>query len=123
MGALYGFHTGTSRRNLLRACWAELSPAAPAPRANPVWRSRATRPRLPIPPSAALLDRAVQAVYNRDSPLEAWKAIARPDEVVGLKVNCLSGRGGSTSIRLVEAVCERLQQAGIPPRKWSSGTA
>jgi uncharacterized protein (DUF362 family) len=109
--------TGTSRRNLLRACLG----GAVASRAGAQGKSRVAIARNPAaaPDSsrlAALLDRAVQAVYNRDTPLEAWKAIARPSEVVGLKVNCLSGRGGSTSIRLVEAVCERLQQAGIPPR-------
>jgi uncharacterized protein (DUF362 family) len=66
---------------------------------------------------ASLADRAVQAFYNRDSPLEAWKQIARPGEVVGIKVNCLAGRGtASTSPLLVEAICERLQQAGIPAK-------
>jgi uncharacterized protein (DUF362 family) len=39
--------------------------------------------------------------------------VVRPGEVVGLKVNCLAGRGNSTSVALVEAICERLQQAGI----------
>jgi len=62
---------------------------------------------------ATLLDRAVQAVYGSDSAEAAWKRVARPGEVVGLKVNCLAGRGASTSVALVEAVCERLQQAGI----------
>jgi uncharacterized protein (DUF362 family) len=32
---------------------------------------------------------------------------------VGLKVNCLAGRGLSTNVALVEAVCERLRQMGI----------
>jgi len=39
--------------------------------------------------------------------------VVRPGEVVGLKVNCLSGRGGATSLTLVDAIVERLQQAGI----------
>jgi len=63
-----------------------------------------------------LLDRAVQAVYNRDNALEAWKLVARPDEVMGLKVNCLAGAGISTTPALVEAVVERLRQAGVPAR-------
>jgi len=33
--------------------------------------------------------------------------------MVGLKVNCLAGRGLSTSPELVQAVVERLLQAGI----------
>ena len=60
-----------------------------------------------------LLDRAVQSFFVRDNPVEAWKLIARPGETVGLKVNCLAGRGASTRTVLVEAVIERLQQAGI----------
>ena len=63
-----------------------------------------------------LLDRAVQSFYGGDSHLEAWKRVARPGEVVGLKVNCLSGRGASTSTVLVDAICERLQQAGTPQK-------
>jgi uncharacterized protein (DUF362 family) len=109
--------TGTSRRDLLRACVG----GAVAGLARGQAKSRVAIARdggrsVDSQRVAALLDRAVQAVYNRDSPLEAWKSVARPAETVGLKVNCLSGRGGSTSIVLVEAVCERLQQAGIPAR-------
>ncbi len=61
----------------------------------------------------ALVDRAIQALFNRDAPLDAWKKIVRPGETVSLKVNTLGGRGISTNVQLVEAVCERLQQAGI----------
>ena len=32
---------------------------------------------------------------------------------MGLKVNCLAGRGASTNVKLVEAIVERLQQAGV----------
>src|ERR1035438_5839897 len=53
-----------------------------------------------------MLDRAVQSFYGGDSPLDAWKRIARPGEVVGLKVNCLSGRGAATSPVLVDARSE-----------------
>ena len=34
---------------------------------------------------------------------------------MGLKVNTLGGRGISTSVELVAAVCDRLQQAGVNP--------
>jgi len=61
------------------------------------------------------LDAAMQAFFNCDTVLEAWRKIVQPGEVIGLKVNCLSGRG-STHNELVEAVCERLQQAGINAR-------
>jgi uncharacterized protein (DUF362 family) len=61
-----------------------------------------------------VLDRVVQGIYDCDGAPEAWKKIARPNEVVGLKVNCLAGRGSaSTSVALVEAITERLLQAGV----------
>jgi uncharacterized protein (DUF362 family) len=60
-----------------------------------------------------LLDRAMQALFDRDHPIEAWRKLVRPGETVGLKVNTLGGRGISTNPQLVEAVCERLQEAGI----------
>jgi uncharacterized protein (DUF362 family) len=62
---------------------------------------------------AKLLDRAMQASFNVDSPLEAWKQVVRPGEVVGLKVNSLGGRGNATHPELVEAITERLRAAGI----------
>jgi uncharacterized protein (DUF362 family) len=62
---------------------------------------------------AQLLDRALQASFDCDSPIEAWRKVVRPGEVVGLKVNCLGGRGNATHPELVEAITERLRQAGI----------
>ena len=110
--------TGSSRRNLLCAC---VGGAIGGACLSSPGKSRVAIARNPAAPPdathlAALVDRAVAAACNRDAPVEAWKSIVRPGETVGLKVNCLSGKGGSTSIALVEAVCERLQQAGIPPR-------
>jgi uncharacterized protein (DUF362 family) len=64
-----------------------------------------------------LLDRAMQAFYDRDDPLEAWRLVVKPEQVVGLKVNCLAGKGLSTSVALVSAAAERLQQAGITGSK------
>lgn len=60
-----------------------------------------------------MLDRSIQAFFDRDNPADAWRQVVRPGEVVGLKVNCLSGKGNSTRVELVQAICERLQQAGI----------
>jgi uncharacterized protein (DUF362 family) len=61
----------------------------------------------------ALVDRAMQALFDREHPMDAWKKLVHPGETVSLKVNTLGGRGISTNIQLVAAVCERLQQAGI----------
>jgi uncharacterized protein (DUF362 family) len=64
----------------------------------------------------SLLDRGMQSLFNLDHPAEAWKKLVRPGETVGLKVNTLGGRGLSSSVQLVEAICERLQEAGIKAR-------
>ncbi|MFH1754764.1 MAG: DUF362 domain-containing protein [Candidatus Latescibacterota bacterium] len=61
----------------------------------------------------SMLDRAMLALYDKDDPVGVWREVVSPGETVGLKVNCLAGRGNSTTIELVDAVCDRLQQAGI----------
>ncbi len=63
-----------------------------------------------------MLDRAMQALLATDSPLDSWKKLFHPGEVVGLKVNGLAGRGISTNVLLTQLVCERLQDVGIPQK-------
>jgi uncharacterized protein (DUF362 family) len=107
-----------NRRGFL---WAGLTGALAAS-AAPAENSKvviARDPSLRGPDSARvlkLLDRALQSFYAADSPINAWKQLVKPGETVGLKVNCLCGKGAATSTVLVDAVCERLQQAGIPPK-------
>jgi uncharacterized protein (DUF362 family) len=66
---------------------------------------------------ARLLDNAMCGYFSVDKPVEAWRRVVNPGEVVGLKVNCLAGRGISTRVALVEAVCERLQEAGVAAKR------
>ncbi|HEX8713151.1 MAG TPA: DUF362 domain-containing protein [Terracidiphilus sp.] len=61
-----------------------------------------------------LLDKAMAAYTGREKPLEAWQRVIPRGRVIGLKVNGLGGRGISTHAALVHAICERLQQAGVP---------
>ncbi len=67
----------------------------------------------------SLLDQSMQALFDRDHlndhPQAAWRRLVQPGERVGVKVNTLGGRGISSNLQLVEAICERLQQAGIRP--------
>lgn len=62
-----------------------------------------------------LLDRAIASYTGRDHPIEAWKRIAPQGKIIGLKTNGLGGKGISTHLALVLAICERLQQAGVKP--------
>jgi len=52
-----------------------------------------------------LLDRAMQTLCDRDHAVEAWSKLVRPGETVGLKVNALGGRGLSSNLQLIEAIC------------------
>lgn len=62
----------------------------------------------------ALLDRAMQALYEPSGdPVRCWNKVARPGQRVAIKVNTLGGRGLSSNVQLVEAICERLQGAGV----------
>ena len=45
--------------------------------------------------------------------LHGWSRVVRPGERVAIKVNTLGGRGLSSNVELVDAICERLQGAGI----------
>ncbi len=61
------------------------------------------------------VNRGLQSLFDRDTPEEAWQQVVGKGEVIGLKVNCLSGRG-STHPELVDAVSEMLLKAGIRPQ-------
>ncbi len=65
---------------------------------------------------AGLLDHALQSLFEADTPFHAWANVIHPGQSIALKVNTLGGRGLSTNIGLVDAICERLQQAGIRAR-------
>jgi uncharacterized protein (DUF362 family) len=111
---------GTSRRDLLRACMAGALAAERHVRPTAA-KSKVVIARDPLLRTSglsnkvlSLLDRAMESYDGAGSPVDAWRKLVRPGEIVGLKVNCLAGRGtASTSVVLVEAVCERLRQAGI----------
>lgn len=60
-----------------------------------------------------LLDRTMQAQFDRNQPIEAWRRVVLPRQTVGVKVNTLGSRGAPSNLQLVEAICERLQEAGI----------
>jgi len=61
----------------------------------------------------SLLDRAMQALFDLDHPLDPWKKLVYPSQKVGIKVNALGGRGLSSDVQLVAAICQRLEGAGI----------
>ena len=62
-----------------------------------------------------LLDRAITSYTGHAKPMEAWKSLVPMDQVIGLKVNGLGSKGIATHPALINAVAERLQQAGVKP--------
>lgn len=60
-----------------------------------------------------LLDTAIQKLSRTGDARGIWTQLARPGRRIGIKVNTLGGRGLASNVLLVDAICERLQQAGI----------
>ncbi len=60
-----------------------------------------------------LLDSSISKLYNMPAD-DVWSHLFSKDDIVGLKVNCLAGRGLSTNIELVEAISTKLKKNGIP---------
>ncbi|HPO10372.1 MAG TPA: DUF362 domain-containing protein, partial [bacterium] len=72
----------------------------------------------PNPPEiSSLLSQAVCTLVDEKDPSSAWKKIFSPEDVVGIKINTLGGKGISNRPETVQAVCEALQEAGIPPQQ------
>ncbi len=60
-----------------------------------------------------LLNHAMQSLFNSSDPTRSWARIVRPGQRVAVKVNTLGGRGISSNVQLVEAICDGLQGVGI----------
>lgn len=60
-----------------------------------------------------LLDNGMMAFFDKNTIEEAWRCVVRKEEVIGIKVNCLSGKYGGTHPVLVDAISERLMQLGV----------
>ncbi|OQX86909.1 hypothetical protein B6D60_05205 [candidate division KSB1 bacterium 4484_87] len=63
-----------------------------------------------------LLNKAMTRLLETEKPESAWQKLVKKDDVVGIKINCLAGRGMSTHLELVEAIVEGLRSAGVPDR-------
>lgn len=60
-----------------------------------------------------LIHKAVMQLTNAPSQEKAWQALFRPDDIVGIKLNCLSGKTMSPHVAVVESVIQGLKFAGI----------
>ena len=70
--------------------------------------------KLNEPEVTRMLDDAVVAAIGKSDARAAWRSVFGPQDVVGIKVNCLAGRGLSSHPELVRAIVRRLASAGVP---------
>ena len=64
-----------------------------------------------------MLDRGMKALFDLPSVEEAWRALIRPDDTVGIKVNGLAGRGMSTKPEIVQGIIRKLERIGVQRRR------
>jgi len=64
-----------------------------------------------------MVDRAVCLLTRKDDAREAWSSLFSPEDTVGIKVNCLAGRGLSSNPALVEAIASSLHEIGIKKKE------
>ncbi len=61
-----------------------------------------------------VLERGMLELTGAANLADAWKLFVAPDDVVGLKVNTLSGPGCSTRREVVDAIVRGVKLAGVP---------
>jgi uncharacterized protein (DUF362 family) len=75
---------------------------------------------------AEMLARAVQELTGLRDAEAAWGSLFKPDDVVGIKVNCLGSRGATTHPEVAHAVADALVRVGLEPSNiivWDRSTS
>lgn len=73
-----------------------------------------------------MLERAIAKLTGSQTAKEGWKKLFKPSDVVGIKVNCLFGRGVSTRPEVVQSIVRGLLSAGVKPDNiiiWDRSTS
>lgn len=66
------------------------------------------------PAVVEMVNAVVMGLSGRTDPAEAWRQYVGPDDVVGVKINCLFGVGASTHPEVTAAVVAGCRLAGVP---------
>ncbi len=66
--------------------------------------------------AAEMVRRGILRLTGKESVAEAWAQFVAPDDVVGIKVNPLSGWGLSTNLGVVAEIVRGLVAAGVPEK-------
>ncbi len=67
-----------------------------------------------LPAVERMLERGLLALTGASSIAAAWREFVSPEDVIGLKVNPISGKLLPTSLEITQAVIKQLEEAGIP---------
>lgn len=62
---------------------------------------------------SSLIHKAVMQLTHALSEEKAWQALFKPNDVVGIKLNCLSGKTMSPHVTVVESLIQGLKFAGV----------
>ncbi len=60
------------------------------------------------------IHQGLMALTREETPSSAWSRLFRPSDKVGIKLNCLAGRGLSPRPEFVQCLVQGLRLAGIP---------
>jgi uncharacterized protein (DUF362 family) len=62
-----------------------------------------------------IVARSIAELTGKDSPRDAWREFVSPDDIVGIKVNCIARKNFSTQVCVVDAIVDGLTSAGVKP--------
>ncbi|MBI2469976.1 MAG: DUF362 domain-containing protein [Planctomycetes bacterium] len=62
---------------------------------------------------SGLLHKAVMQLTKAPSQEKAWQTLFKSDDIVGIKLNCLSGKTMSPHVTIVESIIQGLKCAGV----------
>ena len=62
-----------------------------------------------------MLDQAVTKLTGLENGETAWKSLFKPDDVVGIKVNCLGGKGATTHPEVAFSLANAVIRVGVKP--------
>jgi len=60
-----------------------------------------------------LVHNAIMRLTGAQSPEKGWQLLFKPDDVVGIKLNCLSGKVMSPHVAVVEPIIQGLKFSGV----------
>ena len=60
-----------------------------------------------------MIHKAVIHITRAQSQEKAWQVLFKPDDIVGIKLNCLAGKTMSPHVEVVESIIQGLKLAGV----------